>query len=214
MSFFAAPIHHLMSWIQYVLPVFFSMLSGWLTIWLTIKLLFRPIKPLSIAGLKIQGIIPANQQTIAKKIGELVSKEFLSFSGLQEKVADPENFNKLKPEIEKHIDTFLREKLKDTFPMLSMLVGDKTINQLKNAFLLELESMFPVLMKNYVTQLEKDLDLEKLIAGKIAGFSIENAEKMVYGAAKKQLICLQLFGAAIGLLLGLIHVFINMQLFT
>ena len=53
---------------------------------------------------------------------------------LKEKVTDPENLNKLKPEIETHIDSFLREKLKETFPMLSMFIGDKTINQLKSCF--------------------------------------------------------------------------------
>ena len=69
-------------------------------------------------------------------------------------------------------------------------------------------------MKSYVTQLEKDLDLEKLITDKVAGFSVEKAETMVYSTAKKPLIYLQIFGAAIGLLVGLIHVFINMQLFS
>ncbi len=201
-----------MNWIQYILPVFFTTFTGWITIWLCIKILFRPIKPISVAGLKIQGVIPGRQKIIAEKLGQLVSKEFLSFSGLQEKVTDPENFNKLKPEIEKHIDAFLREKLKDTFPMLSMLIGDKTINQLKTAFLLELESLFPVLMKSYITSLEKDLNLEKLITDKIAGFSAEKAEAMLYKSARKQLIYVQLMGALIGLLLGLIHIFINMQL--
>ena len=96
-------------------------------------MLFRPHKPVAIAGFKIQGVLPANQQLMAEKIGKLVSAEF-SFDALQQKVTDPENFNKLKPEIEKHIDSFLRERLKVTFPMLSMLIGDKTITQLKTAF--------------------------------------------------------------------------------
>lgn len=201
-----------MTWIQYILPVLFTSFTGWVTIWLTIKLLFHPGKPISAAGFKMQGVIPGNQNLIAEKLGKLVSKEFLSFSTLQEKVTDPDNFNKLKPEIEKHIDHFLREKLKDTFPMLSMLIGDKTINQLKTAFLLELESLFPILMKSYMTRLEKDLDLEKLITDKVAGISVEKVEVLLYQSAKKQLTYLKLMGALIGLLLGLIYVFINMQL--
>ncbi len=201
-----------MTWIQYILPVLFTSFTGWVTIWLTIKLLFHPGKPISAAGFKMQGVIPGNQNLIAEKLGKLVSKEFLSFSTLQEKVTDPDNFNKLKPEIEKHIDHFLREKLKDTFPMLSMLIGDKTINQLKTAFLLELESLFPILMKSYMTRLEKNLDLEKLITDKVAGISVEKVEVLLYQSAKKQLTYLKLMGALIGLLLGLIYVFINMQL--
>jgi uncharacterized membrane protein YheB (UPF0754 family) len=199
---------------QYILPVLLSCFTGWFVIWLTIKILFRPHKPVSVAGIRIQGIIPANQQLVAEKIGRLVSTELFSLDALQQKVTDPENFNKLKPEIETHIDSFLRVRLKETFPMLSMLIGDKTINQLKGAFLTELESLFPVLMSSYITNLQKEFDIEKQVSEKIAGFSISKTEELVYRSAKKQLIYLQLMGASIGFITGLLHMLINLQLFS
>jgi uncharacterized membrane protein YheB (UPF0754 family) len=202
-----------MTLLQYIIPLLLSSFTGWLVIWLSIKLLFRPHKPIAVAGFTIQGILPANQQVIAEKIGKMVSTELFSFDALQQKVTGPENFNKLKPEIETHIDSFLRERLKETFPMLSMMIGDKTITQLKTAFLTELETLFPELIKSYVSNLEKDLDIEKEVSEKIAGFSIIKAEELVYRSAKKQLIKVQLFGAAIGFLTGLMHLFINSQLF-
>jgi uncharacterized membrane protein YheB (UPF0754 family) len=198
---------------QYILPLLLSTFTGWFVIWLTIKMLFRPHNPVHVAGLKIQGALPASQQLIAEKIGKLVSAEF-SFDALQQKVTDPENFNKLKPEIEKHIDSFLRDRLKQTFPMLSMLIGDKTITQLKTAFLTELETLFPVLMSSYITNLQKDFDIEKQVSEKIAGFSVSKSEDLIYTSAKKQLLKVQLVGAVIGLLTGLIHIFINTQLFN
>jgi uncharacterized membrane protein YheB (UPF0754 family) len=198
---------------QYILPLLLSAFTGWFVIWLTIKMLFRPHNPVNLAGFKIQGALPANQQLIAEKIGKLVSAAF-SFDALQQKVTDPENFTKLKPEIEKHIDIFLRERLKQTFPMLSMLIGDKTITQLKTAFLTELETLFPVLMSSYITNLQKDFDIEKQVSEKIAGFSVSKSEDLIYTSAKKQLLKVQLLGAAIGLLTGLIHIFINKQLFN
>jgi len=198
---------------QYILPLLLSCFTGWFVIWMSIKLLFRPHKPLYIAGFKIQGILPANQLMMAHKIGALVSTQLFSFEALQQKVTDPENFNKLKPEIEKHIDSFLRDRLKETFPMLSMLIGDKTINQLKTTFLTELETLFPNLMKSYIANLQKDLDIEKEVSEKIAGFSINKVEELVYVSAKKQFIKIQLFGAFIGVLTGLIHILINTQLF-
>ena len=98
--------------------------------------------------------------------------------------------------------------------MLSMLIGNKTINQLKAAFLLELETLFPILMKSYMSRLEKDLDLENLVTQKIAGFSISKTEDLVYRSANKQLLKVQLFGAVIGLLVGCIQLFINTQLYS
>jgi uncharacterized membrane protein YheB (UPF0754 family) len=199
---------------QYILPVLLSSFTGWFVIWLTVKMLFRPVKPVTIAGFTLQGLLPANQQGIAKKIGTLVSTQLFSLDMLQQKVTDPENFNKLKPEIEAHIDHFLRVRLKETFPMLSMLMGDKTINQLKSAFLTELETLFPVLMASYTTNLHKDFDIEKQVSDAVAGFSIPKTEELIYKSAKKQWYKLQLMGAAIGLLAGLIHIFLNTQLFN
>jgi len=199
---------------QTILPILLFVFTGWITTWVLIKLLFHPRKPVSLPGFKLQGFIPKKQRAIAGQLGQLVSKEFLSFSELKEKVTNPENLEKLRPEIESHIDIFLREKLKDTFPMLSMFFGDKTINQLKAAFLLELESLFPVLMNSYMTRMEQDLDLEKLVTEKISGFSLIKAEELLNHSAKKLFLYIQLMGAFIGLLMGLLHFFINMQVFS
>lgn len=196
----------IMAWTQYIIPILLSTFTGWITTWVAIKLLFHPRKPVNILGLKLQGIFPKNQPLIAQKLGQVVSKELLSFAEIEEKVTNPDNLIKLRPEIEKHIDAFLKEKLKETFPMLSMFMGEKTINQLKAAFLMELESLFPVLMKSYMVKLEEDLDLEKIVTEKVAGFSSDKLEDILDQITKKEFKFLELVGAVFGLLIGLIQV--------
>lgn len=198
-----------MHWSQYVLPVLLSAFTGWITTWIAIKMLFHPRRPINILGFKLQGIFPKNQQLIAQKLGQVVSKEFLSFAEIEAKVTNPQNLEKLKPEIENHIDLFLKEKLSTVFPMLSMFIGDKTINQLKGAFLTELENLFPILMKNYMTTLEKDLDLEKIVTDKVAGFSSEKLEDILDQITKKEFQFLEVIGAVFGLFIGVIQVLIQ-----
>jgi uncharacterized membrane protein YheB (UPF0754 family) len=198
-----------MSWTNYIIPVLFSAFTGWVTTWIAIKMLFHPRKPINIFGFKLQGIFPKNQQLIAQKLGQVVSKEFLSFAEIEAKVINPDNLEKLKPEIEAHIDTFLREKLVKLFPMLSMFIGDKTINQLKSAFLTELENLFPILMKNYMKKLESDLDLEKIVTEKVASFSSEKLEDILNQITKKEFQFLEVIGGVFGLLIGLIQLLIT-----
>ncbi len=186
--------------------LFSSSAIGWFSVWLVMKILFWPEKPFTVAGFGIQGIIPKNRFAIAGKISEMISKEFLSLQSLKEKAADPSSFNKLKPEIEYHVDHFLREKLKESFPMLSMFIGDKTINQLKTAFLVELENLFPVIMGSYLTNLEKDLNLQQLISEKIGNFSIEKSGLLANKSAKRLFNRLQLIGALAGLIVGILQV--------
>lgn len=198
-----------MSWTDYIVPVLFSAFTGWVTTWIAIKMLFHPRKPISIFGFKVQGIFPKNQQLIAQKLGQVVSKEFLSFAEIEAKVINPDNLEKLKPEIEAHIEIFLREKLVTLFPMLSMFIGDKTINQLKTAFLTELENLFPILMKNYMKKLESDLDLEKIVTEKVASFSSEKLEDILNQITKKEFQFLEVIGAVFGFIIGLVQVLLT-----
>ncbi|MBI2730856.1 MAG: DUF445 family protein [Sphingobacteriales bacterium] len=187
-----------------------SAFTGWVTTWIAIKMLFHPRKPVNIFGFTIQGIFPKNQQEIAVKLGQVVSRELLSFEEIEQKITSSDNLEKLKPEIEAHIDNFLRHKLKDVFPMLSMFIGEKTINQLKEAFLMELQNLFPVLMKSYMNKLQHDLDLEKIVVEKVANFSTEKLEDILDQITKKEFKFLEIIGGLFGLLIGLIQVCITL----
>ena len=190
----------------HIITILLSAFTGWITTWIAIKMLFHPRNPVQIFGFTIQGIFPKNQQHIAQKLGQIVGKELLSFDEIEHKITNPENLQKLRPDIEKHIDQFLQHKLKEVFPMLSMFIGEKTITQLKDAFLQELESLFPVLMKNYMGKLQQDLDLEKIVTEKVASFSSEKLESILKEITKKEFLFLEFIGAFFGLLIGLIQV--------
>ena len=193
---------------QIIITVLLAAFTGWITTWIAIKMLFHPRRPIRFLGLTIQGIFPKNQRLIAEKLGQVVSKELLSFDEIEAKVTNPDNLQKLRPDIEEHIDNFLRNKLKDVFPMLSMLMGEKTIVQLKEAFLTELESLFPVLMKSYMNKLQHDLDLEKIVTEKVANFSSEKLEDILNQITKKEFKFLEVIGGVFGLLIGLAQVLI------
>ena len=193
---------------QFISTILLAAFTGWITTWIAIKMLFHPRRPIKFLGLTIQGIFPKNQRLIAEKLGQVVSKELLSFDEIEAKVTNPDNLQKLRPDIEEHIDNFLRNKLKDVFPMLSMLMGEKTIIQLKEAFLTELESLFPVLMKSYMNKLQHDLDLEKIVTEKVANFSSEKLEDILNQITKKEFKFLELIGGVFGLLIGLAQVLV------
>lgn len=201
-----------MNWTGYIISIVLSTFTGWVTTWIAVKMLFHPRNPIKIFGFTIQGIFPKNQKLIAEKLGQVVGKELLSFSEIEQKVTNPENLQKLKPEIEAHIDTFLNTKLKEVFPMLSMFIGEKTINQLKQAFLLELENLFPILMKGYMAKLQNDLDLEKIVTEKVAGFSSEKLENILHQITKREFQFLELVGALFGFIIGIAEVLITVFL--
>jgi uncharacterized membrane protein YheB (UPF0754 family) len=185
---------------------------GWVTNWVAIKMLFHPRKPIRLLGITIQGIFPKRQEQFAIKLGKLVSEQLLSFKDIEQKIVSPENLQKLMPVVESHVDDFLRKKLADVFPVISMFIGEKTISQLKGHFLNELEALFPVLMKRYMGNLQAELDLEKIVTEKVAGFSSDKLEEILMSIMSKEFRFVEILGGVLGFIIGLLQVAITLWL--
>lgn len=186
-----------------------SAFIGWITNLIAIKMLFHPRLPVKVLGFKLQGIFPKRQEQFASKLGKLVSEELLSFKDIEQKITDPANIKAMMPLIEGHIDRFLREKLSETMPMLSMFIGDKTIDKIKEVFLTELENLFPVIMKSYLGKLQSELDLEAIVTEKVKGFSSEKLEQILYQVMAKEFTFIEIVGAILGFIIGLLQVVIT-----
>lgn len=188
-----------------LIPVI-SAFIGWLTNWVAIKMLFHPKEPKKILGITFQGLFPKRQNVFAERLGKLVSNELISFSVIEEKVTNPANLDKMMPVLEGHIDDFLREKLKDKMPMISMFLGESTIQQFKSVFVEELKLIFPVMMKTYMETLQSELDLESIVIDKVKNFSSDKFEEILNQIMAKEFKFIEYIGAVLGFLIGLLQV--------
>jgi len=191
-----------------VIPII-SALIGWFTNWIAIKMLFHPKEPKRILGLTFHGIFPKRQKIFAEKLGKMISVEFLSYEDIEEKIANPKNLEKLMPMIGAHVDNFLKNKLSDEMPFLSLFIGDKTIKSLKKTFMQELEILFPQLMKSYAGHLQEELDLEKIVTEKVSAFSSDKLEDILYQIMSKEFRFVEILGGIIGFSIGIIQVMIT-----
>ena len=186
-----------------------SAFIGWFTNWIAIKMLFHPKEPKKILGITFHGIFPKRQQQFAEKLGKLVSEELLSFKEIEEKIINPDNLSKMMPLVEDKIDLFLREKLSIVFPMISMFIGQNTISNLKIVFMQELESMFPEIIGSYMKNIESQLDLEKIVTEKVAGFSSDKMETILNQIMSKEFRFVEIIGGVLGLIIGILQVLIT-----
>ncbi|MET3877060.1 DUF445 family protein [Chitinophaga sp. OAE865] len=184
-------------------------LIGWLLNSLAVTLLFRPYKPVKLGFITLQGLFPKKQTQLANSIGTLVAQQF-SFEDIKSKMTDPEKIKKIIPLVEAHLDSFLRERLPKAMPVLSMFIGDSIVNQIKTHLVAELDTLFPVLISQYLDNVEQDLNLEKMVSGKIAGISAAQLETITHNLLGRELSRFKLLGAISGLLTGLITMAISL----
>ncbi len=193
----------------YTIP-FISALIHWVTIWMALKMLFHPKVPKKFLGMTFHGVFPKKQEQIAENLGKIVGQELLSFKDIEEKITGSNNLDKIYPEIEEHIDGFLKVRLKESMPVIGMFIGDKTVNQLKEVFMAELKNMLPGLLKNYVNNLKNELDLEKIVVEKIKGFSSDKLEDMLNQILTKEFRFVEVIGAVLGFLIGVVQILITL----
>ena len=198
-----------MNWVLFLIPLI-SAFIGWFTNWIAIKMLFHPREPKKILGITFHGIFPKRQQQFAMKLGKLVSNELLSFDDIEQKIANPQNVEKLMPVLESHIDTFLKEKLTVQIPMLAMFVGEKTIAQVKGVFMAELQELFPILMKQYMTTLQTELDMEQIVTEKVGRFSSDKLEEILNQIMSTEFRFVEIIGGVLGFLIGIVQVLLTL----
>ena len=178
-------------------------LIGWLLNSLATTLLFRPYQPVKIGFITLQGVLPKRQAQLAAGIGTMVAGNF-SFEDIKRKLTDPEKIKKIIPLVETHLDAFLRERLPKAMPVLSMFIGDSIVNQIKSHLVAELDTLFPVLINQYLDNAEKDLDLEKMVTEKITAISAEELERTVHRLLPAALRQFKWLGALTGFITGLV----------
>ena len=200
-----------MTWKLFLIPIA-SAFSCWLVIKLLFTILFRPHQPRSFFGLSVQGILPKKQTTIAAQVGKMAAEQFFSVDTIEQKISDPATLQKIMPLIEEHIEDFLRNKLKKDMPFVGMLIGDKTISSLKKVFMTELETLFPNIMRNYVSNLIADLNIEQLVGQKLAAVSIREIENSFRINFSTEVRLVELASASIGLVIGLISMLVIVYL--
>ncbi|RZK45093.1 MAG: DUF445 family protein [Pedobacter sp.] len=191
--------------ILFFIPVI-SAFIGWFTNWVAIKMLFHPKHPKKILGIKFQGIFPKNQQQFATKLGAVVANELLHFDEIVVKIKDPEHLRDLAPFIEQHIDQFLQVKLKEKLPVVSMFVGEGTLQKIKDGLLEEIEVLLPELIGKFTDKLKSSVDIEQIVTEKVANFSSDKLEEILLSIMQKEFRFVEILGGVLGFIIGLLQV--------
>lgn len=188
----------------YLIP-FISAFIGWFTNWIAIKMLFHPRQPMNLGFMTLQGIFPKRQRQFAEKLGKLVADELLSFEDIREKLTDPQKIKNIIPLVEDHLEHFLRVKLPEAMPVLSMFIGDTTIKQIKDVLVKELDTLFPMMIDKYLDNVKDELDLERIVTDKVAAFSSDKLEQILQGIMSREFRFVEIIGGVLGFLIGLLQ---------
>lgn len=135
------------------------------------------------------------------------AKNQLSLEGLmKDKVEDPELFQAVRPQIESYVDIFLKEKLIQKWPVISLLGGDEVLMKIKESLMEEMAVIFPKILLSYSEKIMAHLPLGELVEKQIIALSEVQINDYILLKSKKIKIFLCLSGALFGLFMGIMAI--------
>lgn len=92
-----------MNYLSFIIPPIIGAIIGYITNWLAVKMMFRPLKPIKIWKLKLPftpGLIPKSKPRLAKALGNAISTDLLNNNDLKTALLSDNTINKLTKQIE------------------------------------------------------------------------------------------------------------------
>ncbi len=176
-----------------------SALIGWFTNYIAIKSLFRPYKKVSFLGFTFQGVLSKRREKLAKKIAKVVASYLFSIRDIEEKIKEPESLNQLTLGLKKVVDKHIVVNL----PVMIKPMAEPLVNNILDK---EGEHIIVSLAQEFISYLEKGLDVEQLVEEKLLAYDIKNLEVIIMGIARDEFKYIEILGAVIGFIVGLFQV--------
>jgi len=189
----------------YTLPLI-GALIGWLTNYIAIKMLFHPREEWRLFFIRIQGVFPKRQNDFARKLGQIVSEELVSVEDLtahlKEKATSEAVLNHIAMRLEEGIAT----RLPRAFPMLAMFMSSDMVEKIKSFLMVQIGSLNEELIDRLSGELEEELDVHKIVEEKVAAFSSDKLEELLFSIMRREFKFVEMVGAVLGFLIGVVQV--------
>lgn len=192
--------------LYYLFPVI-GAITGWVTNWIAVKMLFHPKEPKNFLFFKVQGVFPKRQKVMAEKLGHIVASELFSIDDVVSKMKSADNTEVL-GFVETKIDDFINVKLSASMPMLAMFLNDDLKNKIKTTLLAEIEEVIPGVIDSYADKLKNEVDVKAIVYDKVVNFSSGKLEEILVSIMKKEFKFIELLGGVLGFIIGLIQLLI------
>lgn len=177
-------------------------LIGWFTNWVALKMLFHPRKALNFGFFKVHGLIPRRQNEMAAQIADVVSRDLLTPDDLGQLIRDHGGEERLMKWV-RDLASSRADALLAQFPMVTMFISSEQIEGIKDKMV---EGVDPrSLVDSIASEVAKDADLRGLLERKISQFDLDKLEDMVKSVAAKEFRFIEVLGAILGALIGVVQ---------
>lgn len=193
--------------IKFIIMVVIGGMIGYITNKVAIKMLFRPINPIKIGPIVLQGVFPKRKDQMAISLADTIESELLSKDVIIEAVMGDSDIEETKRKIKE----MLVQKIVEAIPaMAKMFLGDNVESLIQGFVDSEGDKIFDDLIENFKTKATENLDIRKLVKDRIDALDFVEFEKIIFGLMSRELRHIEVIGLVLGALIGVAQYFVTL----
>lgn len=190
----------------WIMPIFGG-LTGWLTDWLALKMIFFPRQPRRFLGLVTwQGLFQKRKQEVASDYGDLIAREILTVPKVMEALLTGPKSDRLYAMIQREIQRTIDAQASLAKPLVVAAVGSRRYQEMKATAARRAIELLPDTARHIETYATKALDVRNTIIRQMQLMTPIQYEGLLRPAFKQDEWKLIAVGAAIGFLVGELQV--------
>jgi uncharacterized membrane protein YheB (UPF0754 family) len=174
---------------------------GYVTNRIAVKMIFRPIRPVNVLGLKIQGLIGRRQGDLAQSIGDVVGDHLVQHADIVQGFRNVDLESMLGEVIEKGLAPKV-EQLRN-LPLIGGFLTPDRIDDLRGAIIQGILDHKDLILERLEQAVEAGIDVQKMVREKVEAFPVERLEKLVLKVASRELRAIEILGGFLGVLIGI-----------
>lgn len=198
----------------WVIPIFGG-LTGWLTDWLALKLIFEPAQPKRYLGVfPWHGLFMKRRDEVAKDYAALVSDEILTPANIIRGILQGPSSDRLYDLVQKHIQAAVDQQAGIARPLVVFRVGSRNYQDMKKTVAAKVMQRAPEALTHVQDYAYDAMDLKNTLTEKVQKLSdleFENLLRPIFKAEEWKLI---MAGAVLGFLVGELQVQVMLPMMT
>lgn len=195
----------------WVMPIFGG-LTGWLTDWLALKMIFYPKKPTRILGLfSWQGLFLKRRKEVAREYGALIASEVVTPRNIIEGLLRGPFSDRLFELVQRQVGAMLDEQAGLMGKVVLFAVGSEQYTHMKRMVAHQIVGSLPHTLRHVEKYAGDAMDLHNTLVHRMQDLTEEEFEALLRPAFQQDEWILITVGAVLGFLVGELQVFIMLH---
>lgn len=180
-----------------------GLLVGWVTNWLALNLVFRPLEPVRVGPLRIQGLLLQHKAQVSQRFARLVADEVLNLDNLLQEIMQGPHADRSRAIIRRHLAPILDNNLVQA--TLQFALGSEGQAQLRQQVVEHVMSFSLHSLTDSRFHHERSRMIEELLQRRMLAMSNADFQNVLRPAFKEDEWILIALGAALGGVAGVLQ---------